>query len=218
MARALQHLTPRYAFHRLRLMAYERLNPSAPWLTPRATAFIDDWLRPTDVALEWGSGRSTVWLGRRVRHLVSIEHEPAWYERVQKTLRREGIDNVDAHVAPVADRNASSADHRYVQLAAEVPCEPLDLVLVDGVLRDHCTAVALERLRSGGLLVIDNVQSYLPHQSQCPGARQPQDGPRNPKWEEIFEEIRRWRSVWTTNGVWDTALFFKPEGPRPETT
>jgi len=43
-------------------MAYEKTHPDAPWLTAHAIAFLVDWLRPEDTGVEWGSGRSTLWL------------------------------------------------------------------------------------------------------------------------------------------------------------
>jgi hypothetical protein len=39
--RAFGHLTPRYVVDRLRLIAHERLNPDAPWLTAAVVAFLE---------------------------------------------------------------------------------------------------------------------------------------------------------------------------------
>jgi hypothetical protein len=36
-----RHLTPRYLIDRVRLIAYERRHPDAPWLTSEAIAFLE---------------------------------------------------------------------------------------------------------------------------------------------------------------------------------
>ncbi len=44
------------------------------------------WVRPEDVGLEWGSGRSTVWFAKRVAEITSVEHDPKWASIVRKRL------------------------------------------------------------------------------------------------------------------------------------
>ena len=87
-----RHLTPRYLIDRVRLIAYERRHPDAPWLTSEAIAFLERWLEPDAVGFEWGSGRSTVWFAQRVRQLISIEHDPHWYEEVTRRLDEKGLE------------------------------------------------------------------------------------------------------------------------------
>jgi hypothetical protein len=71
---------------RVRLLAHERRHPDAPWLTIEAVAFLEHRLACDGVGFEWGSGRSTVWLARRVRRLTSIEHDPTWFEKIRRRL------------------------------------------------------------------------------------------------------------------------------------
>ena len=74
MKRSFRHWTFRYLIDRTELLLYERRHPDLPWLTREAVDFLASWLQPSDHGLEWGSGRSTVWLAQRVSRLVSIEH------------------------------------------------------------------------------------------------------------------------------------------------
>src|SRR5438045_3489360 len=69
---------PHYIRDRLSVMAYQVLHPREPWLTQEAIRIIDGYLEPTMVAWEWGSGKSTPWIARRVGTLVSVEHDPQW--------------------------------------------------------------------------------------------------------------------------------------------
>lgn len=75
-------LNPRYVVNRSRLAWYEYRCPELPWLTPQANAILTEWLKPSDIGFEWGSGRSTMWLATKVNRLTSVEHDKHWAERV----------------------------------------------------------------------------------------------------------------------------------------
>jgi hypothetical protein len=55
-----------------------------------------------------------------------------------------------------------------------------------------------------------DVDWYLLCQSKAPNSRTAALGPKTPAWAEVAEELAEWRTVWTTCGVWDTAIFIKP--------
>jgi hypothetical protein len=188
-------------------MVYERRHPHAPWLTEQAACFLEDWLRPDDEGLEWGSGRSTVWLGARVKRLISVEHDRAWYHRVSETLQQRGLRNVEYHLVHM-DRPGSDP-HAYVGASTMIPAASLDFVLVDGVFRDLCAEAALDLLKLGGVLVLDNANWYLPHATRSPWSVGPHGTPPTEIWLRIAKRLETYRSVWTSNGVWDTALFIK---------
>lgn len=96
--RSFRHWTPRYIWNRLALMADERRHPDAPWLTRTMVEILETWLRPGDVGLEFGSGRSTIWFARRVGHLTSVEHHPGWYAKVKQNLHELGGESpLNAH-------------------------------------------------------------------------------------------------------------------------
>ena len=205
--RRIKHWTPRYIVNRLRLMAYERRHPDAPWLTQEMVALLESWLRPEDHALEWGAGRSTLWLARRVGRLTSVEHNPSYHLRLKACLQAEGLRNVELHFC--------EQEAEYVAVAAQLPPENLDLVLVDGLARDLCALAALSRLKAGGILVLDNSNWYLPSESHSPNSRRRQEGPASDAWELFASRVKGWRCLWTSNGVADTALWVKPPGPLP---
>src|SRR5947209_7779421 len=102
---SLAHLTPRYIINRARVWVHERRHPELPWLTATAVALLDTLLRPDDVGIEWGSGRSTVWFARRLKHLTSIESDTAWYARVKAQLAEKNIQNVTYKLLPVDEVN-----------------------------------------------------------------------------------------------------------------
>lgn len=69
-----------------------------------------------------------------------------------------------------------------------------------------------QKIKSGGIVIVDNINWYLPapHKTCSPASRSRTDGPATVAWEQFSLAVDHWRSVWTTNGVWDTALWQKP--------
>lgn len=195
----------------MQLALYQHAHPEMPWLCRDAIGILDSWVKPTDRALEWGTGRSTVWFASRVAHLISVEHNPTWGESVSQELDRCGLaSRVDLRVLP--DGVEEKPDSRYVSVAKDIAPGTLDLCLVDGVSRDHCVLACLKKLKPGGLLVVDNINKYIPRRpkSRAPNSRGPEDGCVSSQWAEFVEATKNWRCIWITNGVWDTALWVTP--------
>jgi predicted O-methyltransferase YrrM len=195
-------------------MAYECRNPSAPWLTRQMIAVLDTWLKPDDVGIEWGSGRSTLWLASRVAHLTTVEENAEWVERVGGMLAQQsGLGRVELNRAPISEADKRNpAASQYIGIGRGIAPTSLDFALVDGALRDHCAAVAIEKLKPGGILIVDNVERYIPRadKSFAPTARDLSDGFETKEWERVFDTIKSWRCVWTSNGISDTALWVRP--------
>jgi predicted O-methyltransferase YrrM len=168
---------------------------------------LEGLLKPDDRGIEWGSGRSTAWLAQRVAHLVSVEHNPLWAERVRKLLAAANIQHiVDYRVIT----DAETEDSPYVSVANEIPVASLDFAFVDGAtsVRYACAAAALDRIRPGGFLIIDNCNWFLPG----PGVTHAPNSVSAPRqdWENVAKLFLDWRCVWTSDGVTDTAFWIKP--------
>ena len=207
--RTIRHWNVRYFFNRINEALYRFRHPKAPWLTAAAVDMLFSLLRRSDRGIEFGSGRSTLWFSYRVQYLTSVEHNCEWYAKVKNMLEQERRDNVDYHFRPVnSDLNGTAAE--YAGVFDAFGDGTLDFVLVDGVCRDHCARRALPKLKKGGMLIIDNVNLYLPSSSYAPNARTFDQGPQGAVWGEVWTEISQWRSIWTSNGVYDTAVYFKP--------
>jgi predicted O-methyltransferase YrrM len=130
---------------------------------------------------EYGSGGSTIYFARTAREVVSVEHEPLWYQRVEAEIARRGLTNVDyklcePEVDPsfdhgkIADPQAyfsaddKSAGHsfkKYVRIIESYPDGYFDLVVVDGRARPSCLMHALKKVKRGGILLLD--QSERPY-------------------------------------------------------
>lgn len=194
------HWTPRYVKDRLTLMKDEMLNPSCPWLTKDAITFIDAVLKPTDIGIEFGAGRSTVWLAQRLGRLISIEHDAHWlittkYKLFEKDLLRK------------VDISLCTDPRQFSRAAIELEDSSIDFCLVDGEERDSCAVAILPKLKPGAVLVIDNVDRYLPSQSKTYNAV---TSYASNLWKTFDLKTEDWRRVWTTNGITDTCIWLKP--------
>ena len=201
MTRRFRHWTPRYILNRITLMAHERMHPDSPWLTRTMVEILASWLGPDDRGLEWGSGRSSLWFAERVKHLVSVEHNESWYRKGHSKLKEKKLENVDYRF--YIDRL------EYVSFTDQLPRESFDFILVDGIERDRCALAAIPLLKDRGILIIDNINWYLPSESYSPDSRRFPEGAASENWHSFSKKVTGWRCIWTTNGVTDTALWVK---------
>ena len=199
--------TPRYVFDRLRLAYDQRRHPDRPWWPREARRVIDGLLQPTDRVLEWGSGRSTVWLSGRVKSVRSIEHDSEWFERVRVQLADLGTNKASIELRS-ADADGSPAESPYVRAIHEFDAGEFTVCVVDGEHRGHCAISATEKLASGGLLICDDASWFIDHPTRSPHARQGKG--HLGEWAQLVEKTATWRRIWTTDGVTDTAIFLKP--------
>lgn len=211
MSRSFKHLTPHYIWDRSMEKIYRASHPGLPWLAPQTVEFLSMYLQPTDIGLEFGAGRSTLWFSKRVDHLTSVEHNPVWVEKVHQALENANITNVSLIHAPKSAADLPGGENsEYVHSVDQFTPESLDFVLVDGIYRGQCARRVLSLIKSHGILIIDNVNHSLPSNSRAPNSRSITAGPQNADWEIVWKEIGSWRRFWAGNGVSDTAIFFKP--------
>lgn len=198
------HWTPRYIMSRMAWSSYQRRNPDAPWLTQAMIEFLKGYLRPTDTLVEFGSGRSTMWLARHVGRMISIEHHKAWHAKITGEMTAQGVKNIEY-------LNTSEAAADYVGAADKALGDAkADMILVDGIHREKCAIWALEHVKPGGMIVIDNVNWFIPHATFSPPKFGTHPHSRLPEWQQFIEATKTWRRNWTSNNVSDTAAFFAP--------
>ena len=119
-----------------------------PWWNVAAAQQVDRFLagRAEARVFEYGSGASTVWLARRSREVVSVEHDAGWLAIVAPLAERCGN-------ATVLKRDLPGTG--YTQAIAEIGGQ-FDLIVVDGRRRMDCLAAALAHRAPGGIIVVDD--------------------------------------------------------------
>ena len=207
---------PDYLVNRMGVWLWERTHPNAPWLTADMVRILDDWLKPTDHGIEFGGGRSTAWLATRTAHLVTIEYDRQWLEFIRQQLKKNGTDDrVDLRFVDDSPKpGVKFADCPFVRSISDVPDASVDFALVDGGNRANCVMVGMNKLKSGGILVFDDVHSHVPlppsraNRGQLPPTSVAECTP--PELSTAMNELNQWRCIWTGNGVQDCALWLKP--------
>ena len=203
MARNFAHWNLRYIKNRLAVLIYEKKNPSLPWLTKESIVFLENYLTSEHTGLELGSGRSTIWFAKKVNYLISIEHDNDWYEHVCNMIKEQKLSN------KIDYRSCADLEHYAAQVTA-LDDDSLNFCLVDGKVMDLCSVNVIPKIKNGGLLVIDNINWFLPNKSYSPNSLRDVDGFKTDAWRFFAEEVKTWQCFWTSNGVSDTAIWVKP--------
>ena len=201
---------PRYLADRATLVARRLTNATPqPWITAEARRLLEAMLRPTDRGLEYGSGGTTTFFASRIAALDSVEAVERWHDALAGRLRDQAVTNVNLHLVSAAQLGYRTPEHKraYVNVLPDLAPGDLDLVFVDGEYRDACALRAVDLLRPGGLLVLDNSETYLPGPGRSPWQV---TRPASQDWEKFVAATSQWRQIWTSNGVWDTTLWVKP--------
>lgn len=115
-----------------------------PWFTYPALHFLRERVKSEWRILEFGAGMGTLWWSRQVREAVAIEHDVDWADRV--------ADKCNARLIRV--RAGSADDYLRPALGSGV----YSVVIVDGIFRAECLAIAPSLLDNGGVIVLDDAQ------------------------------------------------------------
>jgi predicted O-methyltransferase YrrM len=118
---------------------------------------------------EFGSGASTVWLGRRSAEVYSVEHDDFFAGIMQRVLVDAGVSDtvklIQAPPATSADPQVRSGRQgedeldfaEYVEALAQAG-GTFDVICVDGRARVACALAAVEYLNPDGIMVWDDSQ------------------------------------------------------------
>jgi len=156
------------------LVAYLRAFPPShrspldlglPWLSFGAIREIERLLRPYHEVFEFGSGGSTVFLGQRAKRVLSVESHAAWVEQTRIALRRREITNVELQYHSL---EGDLTDFQTSTFFRAVKVQLWDMIVIDcflgfgtggkakGMLRPFAFETALNQVKPGGLLVLDD--------------------------------------------------------------
>lgn len=126
--------------------------PERPWIVPAAVGWLGRRIRRDWSVLELGSGRSTLWLGRRAGQVLTFEDNEYWHDRASERIAEAGLENVELRHLSV-ERFAAEIDG--------LPNESFNLVVVDFLEspvaeRVEAVRAARSKVRPGGLLLLDD--------------------------------------------------------------
>jgi hypothetical protein len=140
-----------------------------PWITFGAARSLGRIVNSGTRVLEYGSGGSTVYLSRRAKEVVSIEHDPEWANQVRQAVdnattillrqpegeTRDDPGDVSAFASSDPTFRAKSF-RSYVMAAAAFPDGHFDVLIVDGRARPSALVYAQRKVRLGGAILLDD--------------------------------------------------------------
>ncbi len=162
------HLRTLFAIHDVD----DLVDLDTPWWTYGAIREVEQRLAALGGrarVFEYGSGASTVWLGRRGAEVHSVEHHPGFAEVMRRVLTQAGLTDkvelleVGAETAtrPVTRsgrKGEDAVDYTAYARSIEQVGGRFDLIVVDGRARVACCAAARPFLAPGGIIVFDDSQ------------------------------------------------------------
>jgi hypothetical protein len=147
----------------------------SPWLVFDAIDYIKPRLFKGMNVFEYGSGGSTLFWLYHGANVVSIEHNPQWYDFMKNTLQSNksidyrlilpekvgqnivDFDSTDPEKYYSADESFRDYQfHNYVTQIDEFPDEYFDLILIDGRARPSCLKHSIRKLKLNGQIILDN--------------------------------------------------------------
>lgn len=154
------------------------MTAAIPWIPFAAIDHLDSVDLSNARVFEFGSGGSTLYWLRRGANCVSVEHDPTWSTIVQQ--RTQSLQATHLHRPPEPAAPAQAGDDAdpdayrssgpeftkltfksYCSAINAYPAGHFDVVLIDGRARPSCIKHARDKVRAGGLLILDN--SDRPH-------------------------------------------------------
>ena len=127
-----------------------------PWYTYPAIEYVKQLDFSEKDIFEYGSGNSTLFWASVGKRVVSVEDDEEWYEKVKKEIPSKCELILQTDLA------------RYVETINAYPAG-FDVIVVDGAARGgtrrKCARVALNCLRPGGMIILDN-SDWLPESAR----------------------------------------------------
>jgi predicted O-methyltransferase YrrM len=196
--RTFKHWTPRYILNRINVYYFEKKNPDLPWLTSGSISLIDNLIKKSDKMIEFGSGRSTAWFAKRVDELTSVETDQFWYEKVKIDLKAYKNTNLIFLDGDIEFRN----------LISTIDDNSIDISLIDGAYRDLCANLLIDKMKSGGVMIIDNANWFLFNPNTFSPNSLKDHSEMLDDWNIFYKKTLSNRRIWTTSGISDTLIIF----------
>lgn len=188
---------------------FRLFHPKSPWLPQEAVQFLKHFLTEKMIGFEWGSGNSTIFFGKRVNSLVSLEHDKKWHKKVKSRLDKQNLGSKVEYklIEPIDKENLDRIHFEswkgysvlgsppktqffpYFQEILKHTDNSFDFILVDGRARVACVMNAVDKLKKGGILILDNSD--------------------RDKYRSIYDYLKEWKKLDFSNGLQQTTIWVK---------
>lgn len=135
-----------------------------PWMHKTIIELLDTLVTEDMSILEFGSGRSTLFLAQRCRNIVSVEHCKEWFDNISRTLKELELSDrvtyilkdIDYVSKPPIDDRLYDCDSLEELLGETLSSKKYDIIIVDGIHRVNCAKHSFPNLKKGGMFILDD--------------------------------------------------------------
>lgn len=100
-------------------------------------------LKAEHKVLEYGSGESTLQIAKRVKELISIEHQKHWYDKLISKIPENCILLLHEPDLPYIEGGEDGLYQEFESYVnAPIAYAPFDVILIDGRARVSCASLA----------------------------------------------------------------------------
>jgi len=116
-----------------------------PWVTYSFISYIENRLNKSMNIFEYGSGNSTLYYAEKVNHIISVEHDKNWFEKLLGNIP-ENVQLIHCELQYGGDycKTIVSTDSKY------------SIIIVDGRDRVNCILNSTLSLSHDGVLILDD--------------------------------------------------------------
>ncbi|MGE3613201.1 MAG: hypothetical protein AB7G20_07000 [Sulfurimonas sp.] len=116
-----------------------------PWVTYGFIDFVSERLNKTMDVFEYGSGNSTLWYGKKVNYVTSVEHDISWFEKIKNKMPN----NVNINYEELIYNGD------YSKFPTKLD-KKFDIVVIDGRDRVNCIKNSINCIKEDGVIVLDD--------------------------------------------------------------
>lgn len=129
-----------------------------PWYTYPCIDFLKYRSYENKDVLEFGGGQSTIWWANRAKHVVTLEGDREWYDKIKNMMP----DNVDLHYVSMNNKNINVSQVKKVLDAKQYLA--YDVIVIDGLFRYEMIEIALTLMKDDGMIICDNAEGFGFHE------------------------------------------------------
>lgn len=116
-----------------------------PWMTYPAIDFLKSRIGKEMSIFEYGCGESTLWWSKRVKEVISVEHDRVWYGNIAAKIP-ENVNLLQIDLEYGGRYSSIISDYR----------DCFDIIVIDGRDRVNCARNCLGALKKDGVIIWDN--------------------------------------------------------------
>ena len=130
----------------------DRFNKPIPWISYPAIEFLNQFNLKNIKVLEYGSGNSTIYFSKKVKYIVSIEHNKKYFKKNFEKVKK--LNNTKLLLK----------NNKLDYCAQPIKFLNSEIIIIDGIFRKECIKYIIsnkKKIKNNIIIIIDN-SNWLP--------------------------------------------------------